>query len=138
MKKVSGKVLLFFYLMFFLFCLPLSSSADLDWRVTRQFSLKASPLDLAQSGDGKMLFILSPGEILVYSEDKLVSSIPVEKEFDRLFYSEQDKSLIITSSSKRSLKAIQLEVLHKFDISGLPFKGAKDAPVLIAVFSDYQ
>jgi hypothetical protein len=118
--------------------LPTFSYGQVDWKITRQFNLKSSPLDLGRSDDGKTIYILAPGEVLIYSEDRLVTSIPVEKDFDRLFYSEQDKSLTITSSSKKILKVIQLEFVNKFDISGLPFKGPKDAPVVITVFSDYQ
>ncbi|OAD21241.1 DSBA oxidoreductase [Candidatus Thiomargarita nelsonii] len=33
---------------------------------------------------------------------------------------------------------IQLEFIQKIDISERPFKGSKEAPVTIAVFSDYQ
>ncbi len=29
-------------------------------------------------------------------------------------------------------------VVHKIDVTGLPFKGPPDAPVTVAVFSDYQ
>jgi len=29
-------------------------------------------------------------------------------------------------------------VIHKIDVTGLPFKGPTDAPVTVAVFSDYQ
>lgn len=28
--------------------------------------------------------------------------------------------------------------VHKIDVTGLPFKGSPDAPVTVAVFSDYQ
>jgi hypothetical protein len=29
-------------------------------------------------------------------------------------------------------------VIHKIDVTGLPFKGPPGAPVTVAVFSDYQ
>ncbi len=29
-------------------------------------------------------------------------------------------------------------VVHEIDVTGLPFKGSPDAPVTVAVFSDYQ
>ena len=31
-----------------------------------------------------------------------------------------------------------LETIYKIDVSGLLFKGPKDAPVTIAVYDDYQ
>jgi len=62
----------------------------------------------------------------------------VGKGFDRLIYSPRSSSLILTSSSEKAVKVIQLEAIHKTDMSGLPFKGPENAPVTIAVFSDYQ
>ena len=117
-----------------------SASADLDWTVRKQLDLKAPPLDISPSTDGQWIFILTPGEVLVYSitEDRVLKRIPVDEGFDRLMYSARDNSLILTSRSERTLKIIQLEAIHEFDISGLPFKGPEHAPITIAVFSDYQ
>jgi hypothetical protein len=115
-------------------------AADFEWTVTKQLKLEASPLDVAPSADGQWLFILAPGEILVYSvkEDKVVKHIPVDKAFDRVIHSAGDNTLILSSRSGQALEMIQLEPVYKIDVSGLPFKGPEHAPVTIAVFSDYQ
>jgi len=47
-------------------------------------------------------------------------------------------SIGVPSRSQKMLRVIQLETIHQFDLSGLPFKGREEAPVTIAVFSDYQ
>jgi len=114
--------------------------ADVDWSIIKQIELSGKPLDIAASGDGKWIFILVPGEILVYSisEDKITNRIPIDKDFDRITHSEKTNSLILTSSSSKRLKIIQGEPIHKIDLSGLPFKGPADAPVTVAVFDDYQ
>lgn len=114
--------------------------ADVDWTVIKQINLSSQPLDIAVSVDGKLIFILAPGEILVYSisEDKVTNRIPIDKDFDRITYSEKNNTLILTSSSSKTLKIIQGEGIHKIDLFGLPFKGPVDAPVTIAVFDDYQ
>lgn len=106
----------------------------------KKLKLKAPPLDISPSRDGKWIFILIPGKILVYSltEDKVLKHIPVKEAFDKLMYSARDNSLILTSRSERILKIIQLEPVHEFDLSGLPFKGPEHAPITIAVFGDYQ
>jgi len=119
---------------------PQLAHADWAWRVKTDVNLEASPLDVSESIDGKWLFILTPGEVLLYSipEDAVKHRIPVGKGFDRLIYSPRSSSLILTSSSEKAVKVIQLETIHKIDISGLPFKGPEHAPVTIAVFSDYQ
>ncbi len=114
--------------------------ADVDWKTIRQINLDVPPLDIAASFDGKLIFVLAPGEILVYSnsEDKVTDRIPIDKVFDRLTYSARTNVLILTSSSAKTLKILQLERVHKIALSGLPFKGPENAPVTMAVFGDYQ
>lgn len=114
--------------------------ADLEWRIIKDLDLKTTPLDAAPSADGQRVFILTPGEILVYSvqEGKIVDRIPVDKDFDRITSSPRANILTITSSSKKSLQTIIFNVIHRIDVTGLPFKGPPDAPVTVAVFTDYQ
>ena len=119
---------------------PLLSHADMEWRVVKELQLKDQPLDMANALDGKTLFILVSGEVLIQSmrSNDISQRIPVGKEFDRLAYSPRNNTLILTSSSAKTLKIIQLDRIHQFDYSGLPYLGPKNAPVTIAVFSDYQ
>jgi hypothetical protein len=119
---------------------PQPASADLEWTVRKELDLKAAPLDITPSADGKWIFILMPGEVLVYSisEDSVLKRIPVDEAFDRLMYSARNNTLILTGLTENSLEIIQLEPIHEFDISGLPFKGPEHAPITIAVFGDYQ
>lgn len=117
-----------------------SASAELEWTFREQVPLTSAPLDNAVSADGESLYILSAGEILVYSltQNKIVNTIPIENEYDNIAVSPRGNSLIVTSSAGKSLKIIDLEFVYNIDISGLPLKGPADAPVTIAVFSDYQ
>jgi hypothetical protein len=116
------------------------AQADVDWEVVKQIKLDAQPLDIAASADGELIFVLVPGAILVYSEteDKVTNRIPTEKDFDRITWSAKDKTLILTSTSEKTVKIIKIQTVHRVDISGLPFRGAKDAAVTVVVFSDYQ
>jgi DNA-binding beta-propeller fold protein YncE len=115
-------------------------SAELEWTFRKQVPLTSAPLDSAVSADGELLYILSAGQILVYAlnENKIVNTIPIENEYDSIAVSPKGNSLIVTSSAGKSLKIIDLEFVYNIDISGLPLKGPADAPVTIAVFSDYQ
>ena len=114
--------------------------AEVEWKAIKELRLEVTPLDIVSSADGQLVFILSQGEILVYSvsEDKVLNRIPIDKNFDRLSYSATNNTLILTSGSEKILKIIQLEIIQKISIEGLPFKGPENAPVTIAVFSDYQ
>ena len=122
------------------FCANRLLAATLDWEITKQIKLEGAPLDVATSTDGRWIFALAPGEVLVYSmiEGKVINRIPVDKIFDMLTHSGKDNTLVLGSHSGKTLKIIQLEVIHTIDISGLPFKGPEHAPVTITVFGDYQ
>jgi hypothetical protein len=116
------------------------SHADIEWTEKKQFKLDVSPIDLVTSPDGKWVIFLSRGEILVYSipEDKVAGRMPVDKAFDKLTYSAADDTVILSSSTAKTLKFIQMDIVHKFSLAGLPFKGPENASVTVVVFSDYQ
>ena len=119
---------------------PQVVQADLEWKVVKDLDLKTTPLDVTPSADGKLLFILTPGEILVYSflEGKITDQIPVDKDFDRIASLPRANMITITSSAKKALQIILLESVYKIDVTGLPFKGPSDAAVTVTVFDDYQ
>lgn len=116
-----------------------AANASVEWSLKRELSLDASPLDMAASPDGRLAYVLVPGKILVYSlsENKIIDFMPVDRSMDRLALG-KDNSFIVSSSIAKSLKVYKAEVRHQIDISGLPFKGPELAPVVIAVYSDYQ
>jgi hypothetical protein len=120
--------------------IPSGIPAEVEWTISGQLDLKASPSDICASADGKWLYILSAGEVAVYSfaEDKIVKRIPIDKTFDRMVYLKEKNALVVTGRSGNRVQIIQLEAVYKFAFSGLPYKGPKDAPVTVAVFSDYQ
>jgi hypothetical protein len=144
MRKYETKERFLFGMIFSLMVIwvlvPQVLAADLELIERKELKLDVSPLDTATSADGQWLFILTPGEIIVYSafEDKISKGIPIDKGFDSLTYSARDNTLILSSRSEKAVKIIQLEMIHQFDISGLPLKGPGNAPVTVAVFGDYQ
>ena len=121
------------------FCPP-TARAGLEWKIVKDLDVKAAPLEVASSADGNRLFILTPGEILVYSvpEDAFTERISIGREFDRMALLTQPDRLAISSSTKNTLQVILLETVHKIDATGLPYRGPENAPVIVAVFTDYQ
>ena len=117
-----------------------SVSAELEWTFRKPVPLTSAPLDNAVSADGQLLFMLSEGQIAVYSltRNQTINTIPIDPDYDRISVSPKGNRLIVTSSTGKSLKIIDLEFIQNIDVSGLPLKGPADAPVTIAVFSDYQ
>lgn len=120
--------------------LPQSARAEIEWNVKKQLQLEATPLDAVPSADGKNIYVLTPGEVLVYvlPDYRVAARIPVEKGLARMAYSAKDNALILTNGADRTVKIIQLENVHQFSLEGLYPKGPRNAPVTLAVFSDYQ
>jgi protein-disulfide isomerase len=120
--------------------LPCAVQADLEWKVIKALDLKATPLDVTPSVDGKWLFILTSGEILVYSfpDGRITDRIPVDKHFDRIASLPRANLVTISSSAKKALQIILIEAVYKIDMTDLPFKGPQNALVTVVVFDDYQ
>jgi len=98
-----------------------------------------SPLDMAVSPDGKHIFILTESGIFVYSQDgKLEDKIDVGYPVDQMKIGPGGKQLFITSRKNKTVQAVTIDFIVNINVSGSPYRGRQDAPVIIAVFSDYQ
>jgi len=140
MKKATRKFAIFLFVIISWVSIPQFIYAEIDLTLIKQKNLNVQPLDIATSADGKLIFVLARGEILVYSiaEDKVANRISIDKDFDRVTYAGKNNVLILTSSSSKTLKIIQVDFIYNIALDGLPFKGPADAAVTIAVFDDYQ
>jgi hypothetical protein len=140
MKKALRIFGIFLFVTISWVSVPQSIYAEIDLTLIKQTNLDVQPLDIAASVDGETIYILARGEILIYSidEGKVSNRIPIDKDFDKLTYSAKDNVLILTSTSSKTLKIIQVDFIYKIAIDSLPFKGPADAPVTIAIFEDYQ
>lgn len=142
MDKLKQKKLLCFFI-FFLSIFGFGSQTvygKADLTVIKQKNLDVAPLDVSSSEDGSMIFILSLGELIIYSSetDQIISRAALDNTYDNISYSEKNKTLILTSRSSKALKIIHVEQVHDISLSGLPFKGPFDAKVTLAIFDDYQ
>lgn len=140
MRKLKIETGILLIILLFGLHIPKFVYADVEWSLKKQFNLDVAPVDISTSLDGQWVYVLAPGEILIYSlaDSRIVNRFPVEKGFDKLAFAAQDGFLILSSSTEKTLKIIQLETVNKFDFVNLSFKGYINAPVTIAVFSDYQ
>jgi len=114
--------------------------ADLSWKIISELALDGEPLDIAAAADGQTLFVLVPGEIVVYSvgEKEIKQKIPVGKDVNRITYAPALHALVVSSGQSKALQILKLQDIHQLDLSGLPFRGPEDAPVTVVVFSGYQ
>ena len=140
MGNLKQKYHVCFFIFFLSFFVSQTVYGKADLTTIRQKNLDVQPLDVASSEDGSMIFILSLKELIIYSTktDQILSRSTLDSAYDRISYSEKNKTLILTSRSSKSLKIIRVEQVHDISLSGLPFKGPLNAAVTLAIFDDYQ
>jgi DNA-binding beta-propeller fold protein YncE len=116
------------------------SFAAVESNVILTLDLESPPLDVAVSPDGEKLYILTDnGNILIYSaKGKLTDTLRVDKDIDGIRISRSGDVLFLSSQKSKQVQVVLLDFIQSIDISGSPFKGPNDAPVVITVFSDFQ
>ena len=134
------KVTVFFSTLAAFFCLLPVCFAALDWDVIQTFNLKDPPLDVAFSTSRNKVFILTgAGQIQVYEPNgTLDETMDVGKGFDRLWHIQGSDVVLLSSREKKTVQIIELNFVEQIDISGSPFRGPENAPVVVAVFSDFE
>lgn len=120
--------------------LSVSGYAQVEWDVQRTFNLEEAPLDVAISLNGRWVFVLTdPGEVHIYShEGTLKGKISVGKGVDQIKPGPMEDVLFLGSRKNKTLQVITLDFVQEITITGSPVKGPNDAPVAVAVFSDFQ
>ncbi len=113
---------------------------NLEWDVFQTLNLDAPPIDVAITNDGRKLFILTDqGEILVYSRStKPDAKINVGKHVDRIKLGPRGDTLILSSGKNKTVQMVNIDFIQTINTAGSPFKGPEDAPVVIAVFDDFE
>jgi protein-disulfide isomerase len=118
----------------------MNAYASMEWKVVQQLRLTEKPRAVAASFSGEYLYVLVEGKLIVYSllENKTKYTFSVDNSLDMMTLSNADNFLVLTSTSEKVVKIVQLEFLSQIDTSGLPYKGPNNAPVTIVAFIDYQ
>ena len=116
------------------------AAASVEWNVLKTLQLEAAPIDVALSQDGKLIFVLTEqGQILIYSSGGLLKDkIDVGNHFDHIKVSPRGKNLILNSRKNKSVQIVTLDFIQDINVSGSPFKGPETAPVVIAIFDDFE
>ena len=115
------------------------SPANVEWSLEHTFQVDQTPLDMAVSPDGKHIFVLTGSGIFIYSQDgKLEDKIDVGYPVDQMKVGPEGKQLFLTSRKNKTVQAVDIDFIVDINVSGSPYKGRQDAPVVIAVFSDFQ
>ena len=116
------------------------ASGNVEWNVYKTLQLEETPIDVAVSPDGRRIFVLTEkGQVLIYSStNKMEAKIDVGKHVDQIKLGPRGETLILRSGKNKTVELVTLDFIQKINITGSPFKGPQDAPVVIAVFDDFQ
>jgi hypothetical protein len=90
--------------------------------------------------NGRYIYILTEkGEILVYtSNGRLKDTVSVDTHVESIEAGPREDVLLLTNGKEKTVQVITLDLIQDIDISGSPFRGNADAPVVVAVFSDFE
>jgi len=117
-----------------------SVSASVEWQIGGSIKTGKPPVDMAVSSDGKWTFVLAKGgELQIYNAaGKLSDTIQVSADYDKIASDGSGSKIYLGSSKKSTVQEIRITHRSIMSEAGSPFMGKNDAPVVLAVFSDFQ
>ena len=119
--------------------LPSGLQAAFEYESILQADIEGPIVDVATNPAEDLVFVLTPGKILIYSTDyqAVLDRIPVDAGFDRIAFQSDDR-LVLTAKQPARLDIIRYSRIYDIDLKGRAVKGPSDASVTIVVFDDYQ
>jgi hypothetical protein len=120
--------------------LTMPALAKTEWQVRQKLQLEQAPIDMLVSSNNKWVYILtSDGQILIYATSGgLKDSINVGSDVDQIKSGPREDMLFLLSRESKSVRIITVDFTEDITTRGAPVKGPADAPVTVAVFSDFQ
>lgn len=127
-------------MLFLLSVTAVASAVSVDWKIKKTLDIASPPVDVATSSDGKLTFVLAEdGTVFIYSSSgQLQDKIAVGKSIDGIAVSPDGGQLFLSSKRNKTVQVVDLDFISQVNIIGSPYKGPADAPVVIAVFNDFQ
>ena len=137
---MKNRITTFLLSLSFIFAVFVHGHAEVEWNLHRTFKTQKAPLDVDVSINGRWVFVLTEqGEILIYSSNgRLKDTIHVGDTIDEIKAGPREDILFLSSRKDSTVQLITLDFIQNINVSGSPFKGPADAPIAIAVFSDFQ
>ncbi len=111
-----------------------------EWKVLQTLRVGKKPVDLLVSTDRGQIYVLTEeGQLLIYGADgQLRDAIEVGGKIDQVRQGPSPDTLFLLSREEATVQMVRIRQIENIDIREAPYKGAADAVVNIAVFSDFQ
>jgi hypothetical protein len=117
-----------------------SGDPELLITTTRQWQLPYTPTDMVQSVDGKMVYVLTDNhKLLIYEANgNLKASADVDPGVIAIDTDARGEHILLVDKDNKTFTSLSVDFVAEVDVTGSPFKGNADAPVTVAVFSDFE
>jgi len=130
-------------IMVFLFGLLLTTSlayAELEKNMVKRQPLGTAPVDIAQSvSDGRLFVLLDGGDVQIFSPDGQKQELfNVGSDVTSLEVSPDGQRLYLGNTKSNELQFVEISFVQQLPVNNSAVKGAKNAPVTITVFDDFQ
>lgn len=114
--------------------------AEVETSVQKTLQTEAAPIGVTVSPDGRSTFVLTEaGIVLVYDQlGKLTDRINVGTHVDQIVIGPGGEQLYASSQKNKTVEILLLSFIYDIRTNGSHFKGDANAPVTIAVFSEFQ
>jgi len=117
-----------------------NGSNKIQLQVEKKWKLPDKPLDIVYSLDGKKVFILtSQNQVLIYKADgSPLGKIDVEKGVTAIDIAPRGENLFLINQKDNSFTDMSVDFVVSVNTVGSPYLGKVDAPVTLAVFTDFE
>lgn len=117
-----------------------SSSSGVDSKTVTTWKLDAKPLGMVHTLDNQKVYILGgDSKVHVFSANgEKLGSIPVDQGVSAIDIEPRGARLYLINEKDNTFTSLAISFVTPIDITGSPFMGNADAPVVLAVFSDFQ
>ena len=114
--------------------------AAVEINLQKTLATDGVPVDVVVSQDGNLTFVLTDnGNVLIYDRiGNLTDTVEIGPHIDQIEIGPRGERLFAASRQNKTVEIINLDFIHEINTLGSPSKGPLEAPVVIAVFSDFQ
>ena len=120
--------------------IPHTAQAEVDMDILKSLKISDTPLDVAFASKHNYIYVLTDkGQILIFDPSgRQLDQIEVGSQFDQMRVVPGADVVFLTSRKSRLVQIVQLGFVQQINTSDAPFVGPANAPVVIAVFSEFQ
>jgi len=114
--------------------------AAVEITLEKTLQTEAVPIDVTVSTDGRSTFVLTDdGNVVIFDNlGNRQDTIKVGPHINQIEIDPSGEKLFATSRQNKTVEILLLDFISSLDTAGSAFKGPENAPVTIAVFSEFQ